>query len=135
MAHGSVWPFGSLDGITTPDPSVPLDRWFGPTASSQRTACEAWLRACDPAGYKTAYQVFAHEDGPKNAMLAALRCRALFMTGADEPNSTPQMSCDMAALTPNGQAVVIDGAAHMMPMTHASQVNAALSGFVGDCLQ
>ncbi len=125
----------SLDEINTPDPSSPLDRWFGPKVSSERTACDTWLRAVDPAGYKDAYQVFAREDGPRDESLVALTCPALFMTGADEPNSTPEMSHNMAALAPIGRAIIIDDAAHMMPMTHAAHVNTALAGFVEDCFQ
>ncbi len=79
--------------------------------------------------------MFAREDGPRDESLVALTCPVLFMTGADEPNSKPQMSRNMAALAPNGRAMLIDGAAHMMPMTHARQVNAALAGFVQECFQ
>ena len=124
---------GSLDGITIPDPNSTLDRWFGTAVTSERAACDTWLRAVDPNGYKDAYKVFAREDGPSDASLTALTCPALFITGADEPNSTPQMSRGMSALAPVGQAIVIDDAAHMMPMTHAPQVNAALVDFAKEC--
>ncbi|WP_299729464.1 alpha/beta hydrolase [uncultured Tateyamaria sp.] len=124
----------SLDGVTIADPTAPLDRWFGPDPSPERAACENWLLNVDPAGYKAAYSVFAQEDGPADTALRSLPCPALFMTGAAEPNSTPEMSRAMAALAPNGRAVVIPGAAHMMPMTHAEQVNAQLASFIRECL-
>jgi pimeloyl-ACP methyl ester carboxylesterase len=123
-----------LDGIKVADPAPPLDRWFGTAPSPERDACENWLLSVDQAGYKAAYGIFAHEDGPKDSALRALNCPALFMTGEREPNSTPQMSRGMAALTPNGRAEIIEGAAHMMPMTHADAVNSKLRAFVQGCL-
>lgn len=123
----------SLDGVQSADPGGPLERWFGSDASPERAACEAWLRGVDPAGYKAAYSVFAKQDGPQDAQCGGLHCPALYMTGANEPNSTPEMSRRMAELTPKGRAVVIAGAAHMMPMTHAPEVNKTLMQFAQEC--
>ena len=123
----------SLDGVRVTDPTPPLDRWFGPAPCPARDACKDWLLSVDQAGYKAAYAVFATEDGHSDAALAALACPALFMTGAREPNSTPQMSRDMAALAPKGRAIVVDRAAHMMPMTHPDPVNTALGAFARAC--
>lgn len=117
-----------LDGRTIPDPAPTLSRWFGETPSPERTACDHWLRTANPALYRDAYTVFAHEDGP--LALNTLSCPALFLTGADEPNSTPAMSQAMAALAPQGSAHVIPNAAHMMPMTHPTAVNAKLRAFL-----
>lgn len=119
----------SLDGVTITDPSDPLTRWFGDVASPERDACRTWLTDNDPAAYRMAYTVFAHENGPKPSALKSLTCPALFLTGRDEPNSTPRMSEEMAKLVPHGRAQIIENAAHMMPMTHASEVNTALLGF------
>lgn len=118
-----------LDGQTPADPEGALERWFGEAPSSERDACGRWLREVNPAGYKAAYSVFASSDGPDEADLAHLSCPALFMTGGREPNSTPQMSQAMAALAPHGRAIIVEDAAHMMPMTHAPVVNAALQDF------
>lgn len=119
----------NLDGLSIADPTTTLQRWFGESQTPESKACGDWLRAVDPAGYRDAYRVFAAENGPAPQDLQALRCPALFVTGADEPNSTPAMSQAMADLTPNGQAEVLDDAAHMMPMTHAAQINAILTNF------
>ena len=119
----------SLDGITVADPTAPLERWFGTAPSPEREACQSWLTATSPAGYKLAYQVFATSNGPDAETLSTLTCPALFMTGSEEPNSTPEMSRKMAALAPQGRAQIIDAAAHMMPMTHADEVDAALLHF------
>jgi pimeloyl-ACP methyl ester carboxylesterase len=124
----------ALDAERANDPSTTLRRWFADTASPERDACDNWLQEVDPHAYKAAYTVFAESDGPTPEQLAAITCPALFLTGEDEPNSTPRMSLDMAVFAPNGRAEVIADAAHMMPMTHAQQVNAILLRFVQECL-
>ncbi|SLN69158.1 alpha/beta fold hydrolase [Ruegeria meonggei] len=123
----------ALDGVNVNDPSVTLHRWFGGKVSAERDACEQWLRDVDPRAYKAAYTAFAESDGPTAAQLSGIACPALFMTGADEPNSTPQMSRAMAELAPRGRAEVLSNAAHMMPMTHAAEVNAILLAFLQEC--
>ncbi|MEM8975942.1 MAG: alpha/beta hydrolase [Pseudomonadota bacterium] len=125
----------ALDGVNATDPSGPLKRWFKDDASPEALACSEWLTEVSPAGYKTAYSVFAHSDGPADEDLKALACPALFMTGADDPNSTPTMSEAMAAHPPNGRSVVLDNAAHMMPMTHPEKVNSSLLTFLAHCLE
>ena len=116
------------------DPGGTLMRWFGPSPIgsdvSAAAACRVWLTDVSPAGYAAAYSVFSHFDGPDDDVLRALVPNALFQTGAHDPNSTPQMSQAMAGLAPHGQAVIVEDAAHMMPMTHPSAVsNALLSTF------
>lgn len=125
----------TLDGRTSADPSATLARWFGDTASPERDACKDWLSSVDPAAYRMAYRVFAHENGPKTSALKGLGCPSLFLTGREEPNSTPAMSLAMARLAPQGRAQVIETAAHMMPMTHAGEVNASLLAFLDEARQ
>ncbi len=122
-----------LDGRTPPDTTRPLRRWFGDSETQERVACRQWLGSMDPAAYKLAYTAFAQSQTPSRDLLASLQCPAIFMTGADEPNSTPEMSHAMADIAPDGRAVVVDGAAHMMPMTHSTQVNAVLSDLIDSC--
>jgi pimeloyl-ACP methyl ester carboxylesterase len=122
----------SLDGKTSADPTATLVRWFGAEQSAARNACRGWLGAVDPAGYRDAYRVFASEDGPSGAALRDLHCPALFLTGENEPNSTPQMSQRMAEMAPFGRVAVLTGAAHMLPLTHATEVTAILENFIRD---
>lgn len=122
----------SLDGYTVADPEGTLRRWFGEDQSPERSACAEWLKEVSPAGYKAAYNVFANSNGPEEAALAGLACPALFMTGRNEPNSTPQMSLSMAGIAPQGRAIIVEDAAHMMPMTHPAAVNTALLAFAGE---
>jgi pimeloyl-ACP methyl ester carboxylesterase len=88
------------------------------------------LRNTDPAGYSDAYRIFAAEVGAADTDLNAIQCPVLCLTGGDEPNSTPDMSRKIVELAPKARAEIIDGAAHMLPMTHASKVNAVLSEFI-----
>ncbi|WP_298676674.1 alpha/beta hydrolase [uncultured Lentibacter sp.] len=116
----------SLQETATSDPTDTLTRWFGTQDSAARRACHTWLMQANPRGYKAAYSVFAHEDGPSDSTLHRVRCPAFFVTGSEEPNSTPTMSHQMAQMVPQGEAVVIAGAAHMMPMTHATALDPVL---------
>ena len=120
-----------LSGISNPDPTTTLQRWFADELNLPAAiACRLWLETVDPKGYQQAYRVFANETGPLASELGRLSVPALFLTGAEEPNSTPEMSRAMAEVTPDAQAVVIEGAAHMMPMTHAAAVNKVILDFI-----
>ena len=116
-----------------PDPGPTLDRWFGSDPSgllkSAKEDCGNWLGTVDPKGYAAAYRIFANADGPSDAALAQITCPALFITGADEPNSTPAMSHALAAHVPHGRAAILPDARHMMPMTHAKDVASHLYAF------
>ncbi|CUH41297.1 alpha/beta fold hydrolase [Ruegeria atlantica] len=124
----------ALDASAMNDPTVTLQRWFGDQVSKEGEACSRWLKNVDPGAYKAAYTVFAESDGPTDAQLGQIKCPALFMTGGDEPNSTPGMSQGMAQQVTNGRVKIIPNAAHMMPMTHPAEVNANLLEFVRRCL-
>ncbi len=109
------------------DPTETLERWFGTSSKGAlfdaRQNCENMLNGADAAGYATAYKVFAESDGPTDIDLNSLKVPMLCVTGSEEPNSTPAMSTALATLAQDGRAVVIDGARHMMPITHATEVN------------
>lgn len=122
----------ALDGISQVDPTPALARWFGDAHSAARMACADWLSATDPAAYKRAYTAFATSHVPNRDSLKNLHCPALFMTGALEPNSTPEMSRRMADLAAHGRVEIVSGAAHMMPMTHPDPVNAALKAMFAE---
>lgn len=115
-----------------PDAEPTLTRWFGSEQSEPRRACAAWLETVDLQGYGNAYSVFAHQNGPERSDISDLSVPALFITGRLEPNSTPEMSGEMARLAPQGVVKIIEDAAHMMPMTHSDEVNEALVEFLDD---
>ena len=115
-----------LTSAQAPDPAPTLARWFGDEPegadASCASACREWLTTGNAEGYAAAYRVFAQTDGPDDTSLHALECPALYLTGAQDPNSTPAMSRALAATSPLGQSSVLDDAAHMMPMTHPHQI-------------
>lgn len=121
-----------LDGKSIPDQTQTLERWFGNDASAEREACASWLIDVTPAAYKCAYTAFATSQIPDRQGLSRLSCPALFITGSEEPNSTPAMSDAMASLAPGGRSIIVDGAAHMMPMTHSNEVNAAIVSLINE---
>lgn len=120
----------ALDTVDRPSPDAPLERWFGAlpkgVLADAAQACRDWLTTVDPQGYAAAYKVFAHHDGPDDALLQSLAIPALFQTGPGDLNSTPEMSRKMAALAPKGHAIIVPDAAHMMPMTHPQAVAQAI---------
>ncbi len=109
----------------------PIARWYpddpnGPLA--RRTA--DWLHAVDPKGYAAAYRVFATSDHADEGRLGELACRALFMTGVSDPNSTPAMSERMAREAPYGRTVALPGARHMMHLTHPMETTNTIAAFI-----
>jgi len=119
-----------LSSLQPTDPTATLARWFGsePSGIDARSAddCRNWLSTVNVQGYRDAYRAFANTEAPTDQKLQQVECPALFMTGSLEPNSTPAMSEKMSLLVPDATCVVIDGARHMMTMTHGSQVVDAL---------
>lgn len=116
----------NLGDKSVADSSTALHRWFGDASDGLHKpaadACALWLREVNPQGYRQAYHAFAYHNGPDEKTLNAIRCPALYITGEDEPNSTPAMSRAMAAVTANGVSHIVSGARHMMSMTHADDV-------------
>ena len=123
----------NLSASRVSDPEGTLSRWFGsaPQGALARAAedCRRWLTQADPAGYKAAYSVFATEDGPSDAALRDMSAAALFLTGALDPNSTPEMSAAMSKICRAGSVCVFEDAAHMLPLTHAEQTARTLKAF------
>lgn len=115
-----------------------IERWFGekPEGRAKRASflCHKWLSSADRLGYSSLYRVFASEDGPADNSLSTLEMPALFLTGADDINSTPSMSKAMAAQAPHGRAMIVNGG-HMTQMSHSREVNRELSEFVSECME
>lgn len=113
------------NGISDPAPT--LERWFGADPQDELLSasqdCHDWLTTVDPIGYAHAYSVFATEDGLQDGELKTIKCPALLITGADEPNSTPDMSHAISERLKKGRAIIVKNARHMMPMTHGETVS------------
>lgn len=119
-------------GVTASiDPTIA--RWFGPSDTERRdshaSALRAMLGAVDPMGYARAYRIFATQDRAFEGKLGQLTMPALFLTGAQDPNSTPEMSHAMASAAPEGEALIVPGARHMASFVTPAPVNTALRDF------
>ena len=111
-----------------------IARWFGdPVPAPLHEAAgrvAALLMRADPVGYARTYRLFATADRLQEGMLHRLAMPALFLTGALDPNSTPEMSYAMAVEAPLGRAEVLPGERHMMALTTPALVNARLRAFL-----
>lgn len=123
-------------GVSKYMEAIPVQRWFGknPTGNMQLAAeqCEHWLRMVDRQGYRAAYSLFAQHDGPSDETLGSLHLPALFVTGDQDLNSTPEMSQAMADIAPAAKSTVIENAGHMMQLTHYPEINVLLANFLSD---
>jgi len=110
-----------------------LHRWFGESGENDFPEAESLVRqlllAANPAGYTKAYSVFANSDKVHADRLRKLTVPALFFTADGDPNSTPEMSKEMAALAPFGSFQVITGHRHMMTLTATAQISESLTTF------
>ena len=103
-----------------------LARWFTAEEAVPRALCADMLRTVSPAGYATAYAAFAAGDATYADRLPGIRCPALVLTAEGDANSTPAMTHAIADAIPGGRALVIAGHRHMLTLTAADLVNAAL---------
>ncbi|MGB1238316.1 MAG: alpha/beta fold hydrolase [Pseudomonadales bacterium] len=117
--------------------STPIARWFSenPQGFEREMAelCASWLEAAPAVGYARAYGIFSRSDSPSDQALAEIEAPVAYITGDGDANSSPQMSQQMAALTPHGSAHVIEHSRHMVQLTHPAQINQLLLDFVARC--
>jgi len=110
-----------------------LERWFkNKTSADDLVKIEKvrnWLADTSPQGYGRAYRLFALSDKVFLNNLSRLRPPVLYLTGDEDPNSTPAMSKQMAEETPNGSSNSITGEAHMMSYIAADKVNPIIEQF------
>jgi len=116
------------------DRNAPLSRWFaeGEQGSDAYQSVQQLLQDVDKAGYAAAYQAFADGDALYADRFCNIDCPALFLTGADDQNSTAHMARQMAEAVPQGYAVVIDGHRHMLNLTAPDRVNTLLRDWLND---
>lgn len=107
-----------------------MSRWFGNPVPQElipaRNLAFQLLSQNNPLDYAAAYTVFANSDRIHETRLKQLKVAALFFTGELDPNSTPEMSLQMAQLAPLGQALVLPQQRHMMSLTAPEEVTLAI---------
>ena len=104
---------------TCGDIEQPLRRWLGEGETPLHHQLRGWLSTMNPAAYARAYRIFATGDRLFSGKLGALAMPALFATGSEDPNSTPEMAEAMAAAAQRGKSVVLPGQRHMMNLVDA----------------
>ena len=110
-----------------------LERWFKNKTSADDLKkidkIRNWLANTSPQGYGRTYRLFALSDKVFLNKLSRLRPPVLYLTGDEDPNSTPAMSQQMAEETPNGSSNSLTGEAHMMSYIAANKVNPIIEQF------
>lgn len=110
-----------------------LERWFKNKTSADDLKkidkIRNWLANTSPQGYGRAYRLFALSDKVFLNKLSRLRPPVLYLTGDEDPNSTPAMSQQMAEETPNGSSNSLTSEAHMMSYIAANKVNPIIEQF------
>ena len=110
-----------------------LERWFKNKTSADNLKkidkIRNWLANTSPQGYGRTYRLFALSDKVFLNKLSRLRPPVLYLTGDEDPNSTPAMSQQMAEETPNGSSNSLTGEAHMMSYIAADKVNPIIEQF------
>ena len=110
-----------------------LERWFKNKTSADDLKkidkIRNWLANTSPQGYGRTYRLFALSDKVFLNKLSRLRPPVLYLTGDEDPNSTPDMSQQMAEETPNGSSNSLTSEAHMMSYIAANKVNPIIEQF------
>lgn len=110
-----------------------LERWFKNKTSADDLKkidkIRNWLANTSPQGYGRTYRLFALSDKVFINKLSRLKPPVLYLTGDEDPNSTPAMSQQMAEETPNGSSNSLTGEAHMMSYIAANKVNPIIEQF------
>ena len=110
-----------------------LERWFKNKTSADDLKkidkIRNWLANTSPQGYGRTYRLFALSDKVFINKLSRLKPPVLYLTGDEDPNSTPAMSQQMAEETPNGSSNSLTSEAHMMSYIAANKVNPIIEQF------
>jgi pimeloyl-ACP methyl ester carboxylesterase len=108
-----------------------LERWFSP---AWRTRDPALVRAVrdtllsnDQASYLACYGVFGTADAQLWPHLPRIAAPTLVVTGADDPGSTAAMSRKLAARIPDGRAIILPGARHLLPLERPAELADAVA--------
>ena len=113
-----------------------LERWFKNNISSAEMnkidKVRNWLKNTSPKGYGEAYRLFALSDKVFINNLYQLKLPVLYLTGNEDPNSTPLMSEQISQETPNSSSKSVNGEAHMMSYIAENKVNPIIEQFFTD---
>jgi pimeloyl-ACP methyl ester carboxylesterase len=125
------------DGVITGDyrggVSAFVDYWGGPGAwAALRPSVQAALTRWTPKG-PLDFRALIDEPTPASAY-ADFGFPALIMRGEHAPAPTRLIADTLPTLMPAARLVVIPGAGHMGPLTHAPEVNAAIERHIAESI-
>lgn len=108
-----------------------LSRWFTPPFADTQDAGKVreQILATDPVGYARACDVIRDMD--LRERLAAISAPTMIIAGADDPATPPLLGEALRSAIPGAELVVISGAAHLLNIERAEQVNRHLASFLG----
>ncbi|GAB2963429.1 alpha/beta hydrolase [Amycolatopsis acidiphila] len=97
-----------------------VDRWFSPGFRRSRPhlppLVSDTLLANDRDSYLACYRVFAEADADLWPHLTRIVAPTLVITGGRDTGSTPDMARRLAGRIPDARAVVVEDAAHLLPL-------------------
>ena len=110
-----------------------IERWFKnktrPKDLKKIDKVLSILKKTSPKGYGEAYRIFALSDKVFMSTLSEMQPPVLYLTGSEDPNSTPLMSEQMSQKTPGSSSNSIEGEAHMMAYISADKINPIIEQF------
>lgn len=108
----------------TVDQEAQLKRWYGDDYPALTDVTRGWLATVQWPGYSIAYHAYATGDDLYCDIWPQVTCPVLFLAGARDGGTPPELIHELAAATPRGKGVVIDGHGHMVPLTAGKTVTA-----------
>jgi pimeloyl-ACP methyl ester carboxylesterase len=106
-------------------------RWFDEDWREREPGLVSDVRrtmlANDPTSYLACYTVFADGDQEVGPLLGDITAPTLAITGSADPGSTPEMAHRLAEAVPDADAVVVEGARHLLPLERPHELVAALT--------
>jgi len=107
-----------------------VDYWNGPGAWNEvRPIAQVRLIDWTPKG-PLEFAALTEEPTPASAYRAS-RIPTLILRGAHAPRPTRLIAEMLPALLPDSRLVVVDGAGHMGPLTHAPEVSRLIARHIG----
>jgi 3-oxoadipate enol-lactonase len=122
----------TLDEGMEPQVEPAIERWF--TADFRREAppvldeVRAMIRSCDPLGYAGCTE--AVRRLALTAELHRIRVPTLVIAGAEDPGAGPVVARSIHERIAGSELLVIAGAAHLVNIERAEELNRALRRFV-----
>jgi 3-oxoadipate enol-lactonase len=118
---------GGMEAVVAPT----LQRWFRPEDVAASTSAvlyaQACVRALPVAAWASAWRALAAHHAQDR--LGSIACPTLCLAGEVDPSTPPALVQSIAAAIPGATFHVVEGAPHLLTLTHSGEVSAHLEGF------